>query len=570
MSIWDKLPNKTWEELEKTYGTFDAMEGKPWIIIEKGYQYSYPSVESVELGVALVGLTYKIGVKVTEVLDPELAGAETLPTGEPFSGTVSVTFQNVDYDLVYNESSGLFEGVIPCPLLSDWSEDANTFDGLIVAENGRGAIAEPYHVNVYKPVPVVTSVSLDDCRVNESTTIRATVRLDSVPASEEISATAFFGTVTAAFFGNTYSLSAVDDNVFQASIIAPGASSWCNPGHVYVGTVTASLGGVDGFGEGSIRVREITPPTITRLKPLQDIFISNDCSPFFTWAVDDAESGVERVEVTLDASSHRYQAEIIDGTAAWQMPVLSSGQHKVTVYVYDNDGNEATDSRILTGFDLIRDRTRSDVQRVYDLNAKWAVTDDVVVWTGTQGELDEWMAGLKGAYNAVDMNRVETAVKYLAGRLEEHGVPLGLIVNTDWKRKDIPFLKPDGDAYQWGRYLGNVKALADNLEEMNIPLYDYYSVFTEPLDPPSPDWKSMDYLKANQIEKVLTELERRIDWMELFDWYRKGNTNTWQAVMDRYPTWGSIEGRPWIELETEPIKEDILRLPWEYKEVVDE
>lgn len=557
MSIWDNLPSKSWSEVEQAYSTWGGMEDKSWYIIEKGYQYSYPSVDSINISTAFVGLNYQLKVKATEVLDPELAGAATLPTGEPFSGTVTASFRGVDYALSYNASSGFFEGMIPAPSLSAWFEDAATFSGVVVAENSRGAIAEPYTVTVYKPVPEVVSVSINDCKVNETTQIHAQIQLGSIPASAEISAMDFPGTVSVVIFGKQFALTAAGGNAYQASIVAPGASSWGNPGHVYSGTVTASLGEAVGSAGASVRVREITPPTITGTKPLQDIFISNDCSPLFRWTVGDTESGVARVEVTLDTSPHRYPAEIVGGVAAWQMPVVASGAHTITAYCYDNDDNEASLSRTLTGFDLITDRTEADVTAARELN-NIQLSD----MTGIQKA--QWaLAVSRGKYNMADFNRVETAVAYLEGRMAEYGVNLGLVKKTDWQRTD----KPTVSAMR--RYLGNVADLADGFGQMSLPMYDYYEVFTEPLDPPSANWTSLDHEAANQIERTLTELERRIDWMELTDWYSVGHTHTWNDVMSSHPTWGSLEGSTWMQLELYPVDETRLRLPWDFKEVTE-
>ena len=59
---------------------------------------------------------------------------------------------------------------------------------------------------------------------------------------------------------------------------------------------------------------------------------------------------------------------------------------------------------------LITDRTAADVARVHELAVKG--------YAGmTAAELAEWLAGMKGAYNAVDLNRVGTALNYLRDRL---------------------------------------------------------------------------------------------------------------------------------------------------------
>ena len=53
---------------------------------------------------------------------------------------------------------------------------------------------------------------------------------------------------------------------------------------------------------------------------------------------------------------------------------------------------------------LIFDRTAADVQRVKTLTGKLSAG------TATEEEKAEWLAGMKGAYNAADLNRVGAAV----------------------------------------------------------------------------------------------------------------------------------------------------------------
>lgn len=64
---------------------------------------------------------------------------------------------------------------------------------------------------------------------------------------------------------------------------------------------------------------------------------------------------------------------------------------------------------------LIFDRTQADVDRVYELKNK--------ILSGglnslTDAEKTEYMAGLKGAYNYTDFNRVGEAVSYLAQQMK--------------------------------------------------------------------------------------------------------------------------------------------------------
>lgn len=68
---------------------------------------------------------------------------------------------------------------------------------------------------------------------------------------------------------------------------------------------------------------------------------------------------------------------------------------------------------------LITDRTPLDLARAQYLKGLW---DPVRRrWTGTAAERVEWEDGLKGAYNAKDLNRVSMAASYLLTRWGESG-----------------------------------------------------------------------------------------------------------------------------------------------------
>lgn len=156
---------------------------------------------------------------------------------------------------------------------------------------------------------------------------------------------------------------------------------------------------------------------------------------------------------------------------------------------------------------LITDRTAADVRRVTYL----AGLDYADM---TEEEKAEWDSDLKGAYNAGDMNRVESAVDYLAKALldmlgglkayaAEKGVGWDKIfappfdpnnmqpdTKTDWKESDSP--TPEDMA----RYLSNVKLLRSAL------VFD-----TEAL----PDsMNDLTWSGANAIEKALERLDAEI------------------------------------------------------------
>lgn len=156
--------------------------------------------------------------------------------------------------------------------------------------------------------------------------------------------------------------------------------------------------------------------------------------------------------------------------------------------------------------ELIFDRTQDDVERV-------KVLKDQIMAEGlnslTPSERTEYLSGMKGAYNATDMNRVGTAVQYIAQRMiqlpvdlqtyrenngvgEDHIFDLPYDVSdivvspkTDWSVSDIPTVT------QIKTYLANISNLR--------------SILTLPSGTPSPPstLNGMTYVTANNLERIL-------------------------------------------------------------------
>lgn len=158
---------------------------------------------------------------------------------------------------------------------------------------------------------------------------------------------------------------------------------------------------------------------------------------------------------------------------------------------------------------LIYDRTLEDVAEVRRLLAKLdPETGDGL----TAAEQAEWDAGLKGAYNFTDLNRVEQAVKTLAAALTAAGYPIKVTpVLKGSKSEDREW--QEGDVVrraQWTTYLDNVQRLRDA----------YYTL-TETGQLPKPEDK-LGYVGANNIEKVLADIDLLLDGMKSI--YRRAGT----------------------------------------------
>ncbi len=130
---------------------------------------------------------------------------------------------------------------------------------------------------------------------------------------------------------------------------------------------------------------------------------------------------------------------------------------------------------------LVFDRTQSDVDRVKQLTAA------LVAGTATAAERVEFVAGLKGAYNTTDLNRVGAAVEYLTGVLHGMGYTVPTVPVTDWAEDSIQ------DTEQMAVYLDNIHKLRDCLSYVA---------------PDAPDsMGALTWQQANAIEEILYRLE---------------------------------------------------------------
>lgn len=166
----------------------------------------------------------------------------------------------------------------------------------------------------------------------------------------------------------------------------------------------------------------------------------------------------------------------------------------------------------INGVDMVTDRTQADVERAKALIKKTFanMSDD---------ERQEFLAGLKGAYNYTDFNRVESAVDYLSDRLvnmPEELKKLAEQINVNWNKAfDVPY-PPDLyknvitkcdwsvsdviDATSRKRYIENILLVlaSFHVTDNDLPYK---------LD-------GLNYSRANAIEKCLDALGEKISETE--------------------------------------------------------
>lgn len=132
---------------------------------------------------------------------------------------------------------------------------------------------------------------------------------------------------------------------------------------------------------------------------------------------------------------------------------------------------------------LITDRTAADVAAFIRLRDKgW---DKM-----TPAEREQWTAGMKGAYNTSDLNRVYSALGVLRDILMETGYLSGreFFPKTDWQMGDIITY------IDLREYLTAVESVRNALAQFE----------TTPEAPANVG--SLDYKEANHIEQILIDI----------------------------------------------------------------
>ena len=141
------------------------------------------------------------------------------------------------------------------------------------------------------------------------------------------------------------------------------------------------------------------------------------------------------------------------------------------------------------GYEFITDRTQYDVLH-------WQQLRDKGLAGMTEAEREEWHSGtMKGAYNVSDLNRVGLALNIIRDRLAAVGYlrPAAFTMREDWQTGDT-FTAAD-----LSYYLAAVRAVRNA-----VTLFK-----TTPAAPT--DTGALDYKEANNIERILLDVNRTID-----------------------------------------------------------
>lgn len=110
----------------------------------------------------------------------------------------------------------------------------------------------------------------------------------------------------------------------------------------------------------------------------------------------------------------------------------------------------------------------------------------------------------KGYYNVTDLNRVGAAVKYIAERFTSYGYAVEVSPKADWSKSDTP--------------------TASRMETYRLNIANLRAVIAIMASTPkTPEtMRFLDYLKANDIERILQDLNTLITNMEQA-WFFSGD-----------------------------------------------
>lgn len=140
---------------------------------------------------------------------------------------------------------------------------------------------------------------------------------------------------------------------------------------------------------------------------------------------------------------------------------------------------------------LITDRTQADVDAVK------ALTEVIKAGTATEEQVSQYLNEInKGAYTYRDLNRVEEAVAFVAGRLNEFGYLPVVPHIQSWSVEDKP------NEQDFIRYFGNVAMLRNAITVWSST-------------PAAPDGvNGFDVGKANALEQILVDVDQILNLIQ--------------------------------------------------------
>lgn len=380
----------------------------------------------------------------TLTYNPETRTYQTTLTPDVFSGSQPGGYYNIVVEAT-NDSGAVA------------TTDGNTFASLklVVLETTPPTltIISPPPGYVTNNVPAITCTAVDNTGGSGIDPSTVSVTLDGNPVpSEQI-------TITAGS-GGAY------------TIVYTPASALSDGEH----TVVFGISDNDGNSASTSAVYTIdtTPPQL-----MANLSFAEVVTDAYTVVLSGHTEDVIANPVTVKVSYNGEQSALtLDELGNFNHEIsLSVGENSITVTATDAAGLSSEQEFYLIR--LITDRTQNDVDRVNELTQK------IMLGTASTQERDEWLSGMRGAYNATDLNRVNTAMEYLNDWITDAGYATGYVdQGIEWTMSDIQV------QMQMAAYLNNVIIIGSVFPLENPPILPESIVY-------------LTYIGANAIEKIL-------------------------------------------------------------------
>lgn len=380
----------------------------------------------------------------TLTYNPETRTYQTTLTPDVFSGNQPGGYYNIVVEAT-NDSGAVA------------TTDGNTFASLklVVLETTPPTltIISPSPGYVTNNVPAITCTAVDngDGSGIDPSTVSVTLDGNPVP-SEQI-------TITAGS-GGAY------------TIVYTPASALSDGEHTVVFGISDNDGNT--ASTSAVYTIDTTPPQLIANLSFAEV-VTDAYTVVLSGHTEDAIANPVTVNVSHNGEQYTLTLDEL-GNFNHELS-LSVGENSITVTATDAAGLSSEQEFYLIR--LITDRTQNDVDRVNELAQK------MMLGTASTQERDEWLAGMRGAYNATDLNRVNTAMEYLNDWITEAGYATGYAdQGIEWTMSDIQVQT------QMVAYLNNVAAIGSVFPLENPPILPESIVY-------------LTYIGANDIEKIL-------------------------------------------------------------------
>lgn len=396
--------------------------------------------------------------------------------------TVKATFDGQEYTLTFNETTRKYETVI-VPGKTSHNEKGGYFNTEITATNDKGVST------------ITDGTNISGLRLTVQEEVPPTIQLLS-PA-EGILTTNVPTFVVEAFDEENgsgidpSSLSMLIDGV-EGDISTQATEN----GYQFTYTLRNEL------SEGNHSLTASIQDNDGNQASLSSVYIVDTVPPELTvheyrQIVDDESITVEGItkDVTTSPVTLLVGGEeaAIDEHGQFSHTVpLRVGENYITVTATDKAG--LSSSFRLYVIRLITDRSQADIEELLTILSKEDQTEEELIQLA--------QTSYKGAYNETDMNRVTTAAEFLSDSLYTRGyvnpyVPVNPEPGRDyWVKENKPTLE------QSEGYVSNVKRIRETFP------------FVPDLPEAPSDMQSFTFQEANNLEKILVQVESMFQWMD--------------------------------------------------------